>query len=276
MIDAIASLLGTVIRFIYNIVGENYGLSIIIFAIVTKFILFPVNLKQSKSMEEMKKISPMEQEIKKKYKGDKEKIALETQKLYSEHKINPLGGCLPALIQLPIIIAMFYIVKQPLTYIKQMPKKEIAPYVQEMMNTKDKISNTDLRNYEILVASKNKLLDMKFLGINFGDIPSNVFNKKIENKPSYYTLIVPVISLVLSIIQTKMTLKSSNMTDEQKEQQKTLNTMMPLLSAYISYIMPLALGVYWLVGNVCQIIIQQIINKIIKDKKIMLKGEISK
>lgn len=276
MIDAIASLLGTVIRFIYNIVGENYGLSIIIFAIVTKFILFPVNLKQSKSMEEMKKISPMEQEIKKKYKGDKEKIALETQKLYSEHKINPLGGCLPALIQLPIIIAMFYIVKQPLTYIKQMPKKEIAPYVQEMMNTKDKISNTDLRNYEILVASKNKLLDMKFLGINFGDIPSNVFNKKIENKPSYYTLIVPVISLVLSIIQTKMTLKSSNMTDEQKEQQKTLNTMMPLLSAYISYIMPLALGVYWLVGNVCQIVIQQIINKIIKDKKIMLKGEISK
>lgn len=276
MIDAIASLLGTVIRFIYNIVGENYGLSIIIFAIVTKFILFPVNLKQSKSMEEMKKISPMEQEIKKKYKGDKEKIALETQKLYSEHKINPLGGCLPALIQLPIIIAMFYIVKQPLTYIKQMPKKEIAPYVQEMMNTKDKISNTDLRNYEILVASKNKLLDMKFLGINFGDIPSNVFNKKIENKPSYYTLIVPVISLVLSIIQTKITLKSSNVTDEQKEQQKTLNTMMPLLSAYISYIMPLALGVYWLVGNVCQIVIQQIINKIIKDKKIMLKGEISK
>lgn len=276
MIDAIASLLGTVIRFIYNIVGENYGLSIIIFAIVTKFILFPVNLKQSKSMEEMKKISPMEQEIRKKHKGDKEKIALETQKLYSEHKINPLGGCLPALIQLPIIISMFYIVKQPLTYIKQMPKKEIAPYVQEMMNTKDKISNTDLRNYEILVASKNKLLDMKFLGINFGDIPSNVFNKKIENKPSYYTLIVPVISLVLSIIQTKITLKSSNMTDEQKEQQKTLNTMMPLLSAYISYIMPLALGVYWLVGNVCQIVIQQIINKIIKDKKIMLKGEISK
>ena len=115
MIDALASLFGAVVRLIYNLVGENYGLSIIIFAVLTKVLLFPLNLKQAKTMENMKKVGPMEQEIRKKYKGNNEKIATELQKVYAENKINPLAGCLPALIQIPIVIAMFYIVKQPLT-----------------------------------------------------------------------------------------------------------------------------------------------------------------
>ncbi len=119
MIDFIANIFGAVIRVIYNIVGENYGLSIVIFALLTKVILFPLNLKQAKSMEELKKVAPIEKNIREKYKGNKEKIQEELVKMYSEHKINPLGGCLPLLIQLPIILAMFYIVKQPLTYIKQ-------------------------------------------------------------------------------------------------------------------------------------------------------------
>ena len=66
MIDAIASLFGAIVRLLYNLVGENYGLSIIIFAVLTKIVLFPINLKQAKTMENMKKISPMEQEIRKK------------------------------------------------------------------------------------------------------------------------------------------------------------------------------------------------------------------
>ena len=67
MIEAIANLFGAVIRLIYNLVGENYGLSIIIFAVLTKIILFPLSLKQAKALEETKKISPLEQEIRKKY-----------------------------------------------------------------------------------------------------------------------------------------------------------------------------------------------------------------
>ena len=66
MIEAIANLFGAIIRLIYNLVGENYGLSIIIFAVLTKIILFPLSLKQSKALEETKKISPLEQEIRKK------------------------------------------------------------------------------------------------------------------------------------------------------------------------------------------------------------------
>ncbi len=272
MIEAIANLFGAIIRLIYNLVGENYGLSIVIFAVLTKIILFPLNLKQAKSMEEIKKISPMEQEIRKKYKGNNEKIGTELQKLYSEHKINPMAGCLPALIQIPIVIAMFYIVKQPLTYIKQVPNDQIVEYVQEIVGEDKEVSKADIRDNEIRIANDKEIINMDFIGINFGDIPANSVNKNIpkEEKPSYYTLIVPVLSLALSILQTKITMKTSNLTDEQKEQQKTMNLLLPFLSAYISYIMPLALGIYWLVGSICQVGSQLLITKLVKDKKIML------
>jgi len=274
MIDALASLFGAVVRLIYNLVGENYGLSIIIFAVLTKVILFPLNLKQAKTMEDMKKISPMEQEIRKKYKGNNEKMGMEIQKLYSEHKINPMAGCLPALIQIPIVLAMFYIVKQPLTYIKQVPNEQIIEYVQEIVGEDTEVTKAQIRNHEIEIANEKEIIDMDFLGINFGDIPANSVNKNVDKKerPSYLTLIVPALSLVFSFIQNKITMKKNNLTEEQIEQQKTMNLMLPFLSAYISYIMPLALGIYWLIGNVCSFISQLLVEKLVKDKKIMLNG----
>ncbi len=272
MINAIANLFGAVVKLIYNAVGQNYGLSIIIFAILSKLIMFPLSLKQAKATKNMKKIAPMEQELRKKYKGNNEKLGIELQKLYSEHKVNPLAGCLPALVQIPIILAMFYIVKQPLTYIKQLPKEKIQEYVIEMRADGDKekkVTDSELKNSELEIASKKKILNMNFAGINFGDIPSKSIAKGVpkEERPSYITLIVPILSLISTIIQTKITQKNSNLTDEQKEQQKTMSMMMPFLSAYIAYIMPLALGIYWLIGGIIQLILQLIIEYIINGKQ---------
>ncbi len=269
MIDFIAEILGALIRLIYNIVGQNYGLSIIIFTILTKILLFPTTYKQSKAMDEMNKLAPLEKEIREKYKGNKEKMSEELMKVYEQHKVNPMGGCLPLLIQLPIIFAMFYIVKQPLTYIMQTPTEQLQGYTQEYLG-KEEVTENEIKSYEIQIANKYDLIDMNFLGINFGDVPSNAFSKDAEEKASYFTLIIPVLSLVFSIIQTKLTQKQSNMTDEQKEQQKIMNLMMPLLSAYISFIMPLALGIYWLLGNALQMLTQWLVNVMLKKQKIML------
>ncbi len=272
MINFIANIFGAVIRTIYNLVGENYGLSIVIFAILTKVIMFPLNLKQAKAMEEMKKVAPLEKDIREKYKGNKEKLQEELVKMYSEHKINPLGGCLPLLIQLPIILAMFYIVKQPLTYIKQMPAQTIIEYTKEITG-KEELADNEYKNYEIQVANQKKIIDMKFLGLDFGAIPKDVFDKNVTNKPSKKILIIPLLSLILSVWQTKQASKNSNQTEEQKQQMKTMNTMMPLLSAYISYIMPLALGVYWLLGSAYQIAQQHIMNKMLKTKILLKEGD---
>lgn len=269
MINAIAEVLGAIIRVIYNLVGNNYGLSIVIFTVLTKLILFPITYKQTKAMDEVSKIAPLEKEIREKYKGNKEKMSEELSKMYGEHKVNPLGGCLPLIIQIPIIIAMFYIVKQPLTYIIQTPQDQLKSYTQEILQ-KEEVTDSEIKNSEIQIASQKNIINMNLLGINFGDVPSQAFSKDESKKVSYFTLLVPLLSLAFSVWQTKQSQKSSNMTDDQREQQKTMTFMMPILSAYISYIMPLALGIYWLFGNVLQIITQAIINKMIKDKKIML------
>lgn len=274
MIEAIASFFGMIIRFIYELVNNNYFVSIIIFTILTKLILFPLSLGQIKSTEEIKKIAPKEKQIKEKYKNDKNKQAEELTKLYAEHKINPLGGCLPLLLQLPIILGMFYIVRQPLTYITQTPTEQIQQYTQEVLG-KETVTETDMNNNQLVVAKEKGLIDMQvFPGFNLGDVPANVFSKDPNKKASPLALLIPILTIVFSVVQNKIMMKSSSMSDEQKEMQKSMNLMMPIFSAFIAYTMPLALGVYWLLGNIWQIGQQMVITKIIqKDEEKLALGK---
>lgn len=277
MISAIASFLGMIIRFIYSIVNNNYFISIILFTILTKLILFPLYLTQIKSTEKIRKIGPMDQKIRDKYKNDKQKQAEELAKLYSENKINPMGGCLPLLIQFPLILAMFMIVKQPLTYIVNVPQEQIVEYTKDVLQ-KEEVTEKEIQSNEIVVAKEKKLINMQvFKGLNLGDIPANVFSSDENKKASPLALAIPVLTVIFSIITSKMMQQSSSMTDEQKEMQKSMNLMMPLLSGSIAYSMPLALGIYWLFGNILQIFQQLLMNKIIsndekKEKLALNKG----
>ena len=89
----------------------NFGVSIIIVTILIKIALLPLTLKQDKSMKEMKKIQPELEKIKKDYAHDKQMLNIKTMELYKEHKVNPLGGCLPLLLQLPILFALFGVLR---------------------------------------------------------------------------------------------------------------------------------------------------------------------
>ena len=267
MIQAIASLFGYIIRFIYDIVGQNYFLTIILFTLFTKVLLFPLAWGQIKAMENMNKVAGKQKQIQDKYKNDKEKQTEELMKLYQENKVNPVSGCLPLLIQIPIIFAMFYIVKQPLTYIIQTPQEEIKTYTQQLLNKED-VTEKEMQANELTIAKEKGLIEMQAMpGINLGDVPKDVFSKEENKKASPFSIIIPILTVAFSFIQNKLAQKSSNQTAEQAEMQKTTNLMMPLLSGFISYTMPLALGVYWLFGNILQIIQQLIINKIVKKDK---------
>lgn len=267
MIQAIASFLGYIIRFFYDIVGQNYLLTILLFTVFTKIILFPLAWGQIRSMEKMNKVSLKQKELQDKYKNDKEKQTEELMKLYKENNVNPISGCLPLLIQIPIIFAMFYIVKQPLTYITQTPKEEIKTYTQQFLNKED-VTDKEMQANELSIAKEYDLIEMQAMpGINLGDVPSNVFSKDENKKASPFALIIPVLTIVFSFLQNKLTQKSSQTSPEQAEMQKTTSIMMPLLSGFIAYTMPLALGIYWLFGNILQIIQQLIINKIVKRDK---------
>jgi len=95
-----------ILNFFYGII-HNYGIAIILLTILIRFLLYPLTIKSYKSMSEMHKLQPYMQELQKKYKGDPKRIQKETMLLYKEHKVNPFGGCLPMLLQMPILIALF-------------------------------------------------------------------------------------------------------------------------------------------------------------------------
>ena len=113
--NLISSLLGQVLEFIYNLVN-NYGLAIVLFTVVVKTILLPLTIKQTKSMKAMQDIQPKVQEIQNKYKDKPEKQNQEIMKLYQEATINPMAGCLPLLIQFPILIGLYNVLRQPVKY----------------------------------------------------------------------------------------------------------------------------------------------------------------
>jgi YidC/Oxa1 family membrane protein insertase len=102
----LAKVLLAILRFFHTLV-PNWGVAIVLLTVLVKTVLFPLTVKQMKSAEEMKKLQPRMQALQKKYEGDKERLQMETLKLYQEAKVNPLGGCLPLLVQMPVWIALY-------------------------------------------------------------------------------------------------------------------------------------------------------------------------
>ena len=114
MFDFIYVFLGTIMRLIYNLVN-NFGVAIILFTILVRVCLLPLVIKQQKSMAHMQKMQPKLQELQKKYQYDKDKLNEETMKLYQQHKFNPMSSCLPLFIQMPILIAIYGVIQNPIT-----------------------------------------------------------------------------------------------------------------------------------------------------------------
>lgn len=104
--------IGWILAEIYDLV-PNYGVAIILLTVVIRVVLLPLGIKQIKSMQAMQAIQPKVKDIQKKYKGDKQKAQEETMKLYKESGVNPLGGCLPLLLQFPILISMYSVLRAP-------------------------------------------------------------------------------------------------------------------------------------------------------------------
>lgn len=112
----IAVPLGYLLTFIYKLVG-NYGISLIILTVLVKLLIYPLYFKQIKSTASMSSLQPKMKAIQEKYKNDKEKMNEEMAKLYKEENFNPMGGCLPTLIQIPILWGLFTLLRNPIRYI---------------------------------------------------------------------------------------------------------------------------------------------------------------
>jgi len=117
MINSIAVPLGKLLFYIYDIVN-SYGLSIVVFTILVKLILLPLTIKQTKSMKQMQELNPKIKALQKKYGHDKQKLNEKTMELYRQHNVNPFAsGCLPLLLQLPVLFALFQVLRLPEVYV---------------------------------------------------------------------------------------------------------------------------------------------------------------
>jgi YidC/Oxa1 family membrane protein insertase len=280
MFDLIATPMGAILKFIYdNIAFQNYGIAIILFTVGIKSMLLPLTIKQVQSTSRMGDLQPLMQEIQKKYKDDKETQSVELMKLYQQNKVSPTGGCLPMLIQMPILFSLYYVISQPLKYMVGKTPEIIAQLYELIPQGAEKIAN--MKDLSIIAYYNSHaeqldavshlikiedLLNMNFLGINLGAVPawnpSNYFSPD-TNIHSFILLLIPVLSALTSYISVKYSMRDTSKTNEAQapeSMQKNMALLSPIMSGVIAFTVPAGLGLYWIVGNVYQIVQQIFIN----------------
>lgn len=246
--DFITRPLGVVLGYIYAFTN-SYGLSIVLFTVFIKILLLPLVIKQQKSMSETQKIQPLIAELQKKYKNDKEKLNQEMMKLYQKHKVNPAGGCLPLLIQLPIMFGLYRVIYQPLKYILNKSVEEIKALGESFTPP------IDVRN-EIAIASESGLINLHFLGLNLAETPQ--FNA------ISILWIIPILAAGTTYLSSYLTSKMSSSTGQNQQAAQMQSGMMkffPFMTAFISFQLPAGVGLYWVVSNIVQVIQQIFLNK---------------
>lgn len=242
MLDFIIIPFTNALLFIYSLLGENFGLAIIVFTILVRLLTYPFTASQTKSAKGQQELmkSKKWQNIQKKYKDDREKLAQEQMKLYKEMGINPLGSCLPTLIQFPIIIALYWAVTRAL-----------ASTPIELLNFARGIS---LANVADLIPLNSQFLWMDLsqperLEVNF--LPIGI-------------PVLAIIVMVTSYFQSKMMSPSGN--DGQGGQMAgqmggMMTIYMPLLMGYISYIYAAGLALYFVTSNIMSMLQFMIIGR---------------
>ena len=136
---SISNLFGYILNFIYELV-QNYGLAIIIFSVLLKLILLPLSIKQQKTMKKTAKIQAKVKELQEKYKNDQLRMNQEMMDLYKKENMSPFSGCLSSIIQILLLLAIFGLVRSPLTYMKKVDMDTINNYKTEMQQNEKTIS----------------------------------------------------------------------------------------------------------------------------------------
>ena len=297
MFQFFANMFGYLLQWMYNLVN-NYGLAIILFTVTIKIILIPLSIKQQKTMKKSAELQEKMKVIQFKYKNDQEKMNQEIMSLYKTEKMSPFSGCLTAIIQMLLLLSIFYLVRSPITFMQKLPQENVNNYINQLKEGEKAVSNVypeiDLiREYNYLKEinpedeNVDKLnLQMNFLGLDLSKIPQ-------QNMGDYTVYIIPVLYILSSFISIRLTTtrlakinnkKSENVEidgttgeelkpveDEKSEVDTVMQTnkmmswMMPIMSISIAFVAPLGLALYWLINNILMIIERLVLDKVIKN-----------
>jgi YidC/Oxa1 family membrane protein insertase len=227
-----------VLIWIYDVVGNNFGLAIILFTILIRIVTWPLNAQQMKSaaaMQEMQNDKDW-QAIQKKYAKDREKLAQEQMRFYREKGISPFGSCLPTLIQFPIIIALYQSITQALG------------------TTPLDLLKLSRRLYSFLDASNLIPLNSKFLWMNLGQPEGIPLPFDVSFLPYGFPLLAIIVA-VTTYVQAKLTIPASpNPGDQSAAMGNMMSIYMPLMLGYFALTFPSGLSVYFITSNILGIV----------------------
>ena len=296
-VDRLLSWIGIFLGWITKIMPANsYLLTLFIFAIILEIVFLPFSIKQQKNSIRQAKLRPKEMAIRKKYAGrndqvTQQKVTQEIQELYQKENYNPMSGCLPMLIQLPIILVLYWVVIDPIKYVYGYSAEFNSFMYSYLQNAGVSIGSTNgsvallnqiLENAELFTYDKlsqvcgnpqdildcianmtENRLNFNIGPVNFGVVPNFDFSSV-----NAWLLLIPVLTFVVYFfsmkINRKLTFQPTQSADNR--QQACSNNMMdftmPLMSVWMTFIVPAAVGVYWMFKSILGVLKQFIMNKV--------------
>ena len=294
-IPVLSPIFGWLFRNIYNLCSNNYLITLFLFAVVIKVLLLPFGIKQQKNTIKQARMRPKEMAIRKKYAGRNDKVTQqklneEIMQLYQEENINPMAGCLPLLIQMPVLFALYGVIIKPLTYILGMGK-EVIDLILKAYST---VTETAVNNYAQIQAISKIVSDNEMsakIGDEFAKLASeasvsadwsqiqlelselfnsfNVFGIDMTKTPQIAMniyILIPILTFVFAFVSTKITRKftyqPTGTNPDQARSLAMMDWMMPLMSVWISFNVSSAIAVYWMFQNVLSALQQIILYKL--------------
>lgn len=292
MFEFFANIFGYLLQFLYTLVN-NYGLAIILFTLIIKLLLLPLSIKQQKTMKKSSELQEKVKVMQFKYKNDPEKLNQEMMNLYKTENVSPFSGCLTSIVQMLLLLSIFYLVRSPLTFMEKIPQDNINTYIQQLKDEGKAISNVypeiDLIRETELLKEKNPEdqfvektnVKMNFLGLDLSKIPQ-------QNMTDYTVYIIPVLYILSSFVSIRITTAKQQKDKEDKKSKnidgntgkeikeennemdavmqtnKMMSCFVPIMSISIAFIAPLGLALYWLISNILMIAERLIIDKVVK------------
>ncbi len=283
---------------LFNGITGNYILALLLFAIVAKLIFLPLDIKQQKNSIKQAKMRPKEMAIRNKYKGRTDrntqmKMQQEIQDMYQAEGYSPFSGCLPMLIQFPIIILLYTVIREPISYIVGMEKDVVTAMVESLnalfpdASTKfifgDQIAMTAQINALtaeqieaftsavkavdpefVFDAFKNSLPSFDLFGVNFGYSPEEMTS--IKGSIFNWLILVPALNFGIQFLSTKlMRLFQPQPIGQDEASKKSMAIMeftLPLMTVFFSYKMSGAIGIYWIFQNIVSLGERFVISKL--------------
>lgn len=252
----IATPFGYVMRFMYDFIG-NYGVCIILFSLFVKIVTSPLTLKQKRSMQATQRLQPKIQAIQKKYYNDKQKMNEELTALYERENASPTAGCGTMIITLVIMLGLYYVISQPLTYFMQLTADEITAIAEILgvdmsaggYGSQIVLAGKMFNNYDLIKHVSDNVMHVDFNFLGFIDLAA-----KPEFKDLSLLWIMPVLSgltaLGQSFVTTKLQQRHLGDNPAAAQSNKMMYIMMPLMSLYFGFVLPAGLSLYWISNNV--------------------------